>query len=298
MRVLVMPNLDKKNAVSCTRAVIDKLHSLDVAVTLDERFREPVGSGALFLPFAEAVGGCDFIVAIGGDGTILHSSKHAVEFDKPLLGVNVGRLGFMAGLEMPELDRLSGLVDGSFREERRMMLDCFHYAGGAVSRYLALNDVVVTNGSLSRMIDLDVDCDGSHAMYYRADGVILSTPTGSTAYALSAGGPMIEPGVSCICLTPICPHSLLMRTVIFSDDKTVTVRPGPRNRASVYLTIDGEQGAKLNSGDRLEVRRSEKQLRLISLKSTGFYQILSNKFKLHWTEDDGKPDPDGPSEGA
>ena len=182
---------------------------------------------------------------------------------------------------MGELDLLSGLVSGGCREENRMMLDCTHYADGVRSQYLALNDVVVSNGAVSRMIDLDIECAGRHAMYYRADGIILSTPTGSTAYSLSAGGPVMEPSLNCICLTPICPHSLLSRPVIFSGDETITVKQGTLNRNAVYLTIDGDQGARLNHGDWLSIRRSEKRLRLITLKQTGFYEILSNKFKLH-----------------
>lgn len=280
---MVIPNLDKKNAVPSTCAVLERLRELDVTPLMDERLRSLFD--AQFLPFAQAVSGCDVILAIGGDGTMLHAARDAVAWDKPLLGINLGRLGFMTALELSELSRLDMLAKGGWREERRMLLECIHWAGGAPSRYLALNDVVATKGALSRMVDLDVSCDGGRPMHIRADGVIFSTPTGSTAYALSAGGPMVEPGMQCISMTPICPHSLQMRTVIFGPERALTLRPGSESRSEIFLTIDGDRGARLEEGDRLEVRRSSRELRLITLGDAGFYEILSEKFKLHWMED-------------
>ncbi|MCI8405842.1 MAG: NAD(+)/NADH kinase [Oscillospiraceae bacterium] len=288
MQALVIPNLDKQNAVSSTRAVLERLCASGIGALLDERLRAPIGEagGGRFMPFREAAKACDLILSIGGDGTMLHAARDAVAWDKPLLGVNLGRLGFMTSLELSELQRLDALAAGNWREERRMLLECLHWPGdgNAPSRYLALNDVVATKGALSRMVDLDVSCDGGRPMHIRADGVILSTPTGSTAYALSAGGPMVEPGMRCISMTPICPHSLQMRTVIFGPERLITLRPGQEARSEIYLTVDGEQGARLEEGARLEIRRSSRELRLIALREAGFYEILSDKFKLHWLE--------------
>lgn len=282
MNILLMPNLDKPNAAACTAAVAGKLISAGASVAMSLRYREllplpGVSYGEFFPTLAES----DAIIAIGGDGTILHAAKHAVDEDKPLLGVNVGRLGFMAGLEVGELDLLERLLTGDYHVEERMMLDCIHHSQGGQQEHLALNDVVLSNGAVSRMIELDVHCAGRPVVSYRADGAILSTPTGSTAYALSAGGPIVEPSINCICLTPICSHSLFNRTVLFAENQTVQIRPSQLNRNPIYLTVDGEEGGQLAPGDVLEVKRSRKHLRLICLKDQSFYETLSQKFALH-----------------
>lgn len=281
MQVLLMPNLDKPNAVPAAKAVAEQLSALGVGALLDQRLRAVLPlPEARYVPFEEAAAGCDAILAIGGDGTILHAARHAVAADKPLLGVNVGRLGFMAGLELSELGLLKKLVDGSYQTEERMLLDCLHDSRGKTKHTQALNDVVVSNGALSRMVDLDILCGGRELTSYRADGVIFSTPTGSTAYTLSAGGPIIDPAVSCICMTPICPHSLFSRTIMFSDRTVLCVRPSPISNP-VYVTVDGRQGEELCRDDTLEIRRSKQVLRLIILKDRSFYETLSQKFKLH-----------------
>jgi len=282
MKAFIMPNLDKKNASECTKKVIDKLNKLGVESMLDEKYRNIFEDcSAVFADFFAGIYEADFVIAIGGDGTIIHSAKHAVEYDKPLLGINVGRLGFMAGLEMDELPDLQGLVSKSYNIQKRMLLKCKHYSDGVVNEYLALNDVVVSNGALSRIIDLDVLTNGKKIVSYRADGIILSTPTGSTAYALSAGGPIIEPSLNCISLTPICPHSLVTRTVIFSDEKTLVIRGSSLNLHPIYITVDGEQGARLEKEDYIEISKSQKKVKLICLNDKTFYEVLNQKFKLN-----------------
>lgn len=282
MNVLLMPNPEKPNAVSCTRRIAGELIQAGMAPLLDTRFRPLVGleEAVEYTAFSDGLARCDLVIAVGGDGTILHAAKHAVGQNKLLLGINVGRLGFMAGLEPGELALLRRLPEQKYTVDERMMLDCIHISDGAKSEYAALNDIVISNGSLSRMVDLDVFCNDRSVMSYRADGIIFATPTGSTAYALSAGGPIVEPSMESIVLTPICPHSLVTRTVIFSADKVLRVSPSLLNQNPVYLTVDGAQGAKLQSQDRLYIRRSEKKVRLISFKDTNFYETLSRKFNL------------------
>lgn len=279
MKAFIMPNLDKQNAVICTKKVIKKLAEFGVASIMDLRFEETFGDCFVdFMEFFTGIFDSNVVIAIGGDGTIIHSAKHAVAYDKPLLGINVGRMGFMAGLEMVELNRLKKLVANEYIIEKRIMLDCFHYSDDKVSEYLALNDVVVSNGALSRMIELDISCNERYLTTYRADGIIMSTPTGSTAYALSAGGPIVEPCLNCILLTPICPHALTARTVIFSDDKTLSVSVSKDNLHPIYVTVDGDQGAKLCQHDRLEIRKSNRSVKLINLNDKTFYEVLNNKF--------------------
>lgn len=281
MKVLIMPNLDKKNAVECTRMVIEKLDLYKIQSIMDVRYTQYFKDLSVeFANFNDAIENASYIISIGGDGTILHSAKHAVLYNTPLLGINVGRLGYMAGLEMNELDLLEKLVKNDYKIEKRMMLKCLHYSKDMVSEYIALNDVVVSNGSMSRIIDLDIMCEEKTIITYRADGVILSTPTGSTAYALSAGGPIIEPSLNSICLTPICPHSLSARPIIFSQEKIITVKESNTNTHPIYITIDGEKGIKLEKTDKIEVMKSDKFVNLISLNQKSFYEVLNHKFKL------------------
>ncbi|MFZ2538280.1 MAG: NAD(+)/NADH kinase [Oscillospiraceae bacterium] len=282
MKAMVIPNLDKVNAKECTKKVIVELNSLSIDVLISDRHSEELsGIKACFVEFFDGIKSCDVVIAIGGDGTIIHAAKHAVEVDKPLLGINVGRLGFMAGIEMSELSQLLGLKNGSYSIEERMLLECVHITKNDENTYLALNDVVVSNGALSRIIELDISCGDRQIITHRADGIILSTPTGSTAYALSAGGPVIEPSMNCISLTPICPHSLLSRTVIFKENSQITVRGSALNLHPIYITVDGEDGAKLEEQDSILVRRSEKTVKLITLNDKSFYEVLSNKFLLN-----------------
>lgn len=276
-----MPNLTKRDAIVCTQRVISKLREYNIDSAMDLRYKDTFADlGVEFIEFFTGIFETDVVIAIGGDGTIIHSAKHAMAYDKPLLGINVGRLGFMAGLEMAELGRLSRL-SGDYIVEHRMMLKCVHNSGdNAESEYLALNDVVVSNGALSRIIELDIACNDRYLTTYRADGIIFSTPTGSTAYALSAGGPIIEPSLDCISITPICPHSLAARTLLFSDDKAFTITPSDANLHPIYVTVDGEQGAKLEHGDRLNIAKSSRSVKLINLNDKTFYEVLKNKFNV------------------
>ncbi|MBM6919701.1 NAD(+)/NADH kinase [Phocea massiliensis] len=281
MKVFLIPNLEKANAVSCTIKAAAILDAYGVATMMEDRYHGVfLNLQTVFSSFDTCASECDLFLSVGGDGTMIQSAKQAVLFDKPILGINAGRLGFMAGLEADELSLLSKLVTGEYRTQKRMMLDCVHHTKQGDTSYLALNDIVVSNGGLSRMVDISVSCANAGPISYRADGVILSTPTGSTAYALSAGGPLIDPSVDSIGLTAICPHSLMTRPAVFSPDTVLIVRPSPINRNSVYLTVDGNEGEELLTGDYIEVKRSERVVKLISLKDTGFYETLRKKFGI------------------
>lgn len=279
MKIMIMPNFDKKNALSCTHKVCLKLLELGGLVLMQQAHRKYVDiKGICYGEFSDLIKECDVVLAIGGDGTIIHSAKHAVEFDKPVLGINTGRLGFLAGMEQTEIDDLKYLVAGDYRLERRMMLEAVHQTAGGQKSYLALNDVVVSKGSLSRMVDMDVYCMDRFVSSYRADGVILSTPTGSTAYALSAGGPIVEPGLNVISLTPISPHSLFARSILFGGENVLTIHVRQEAGTEAYLTVDGEQGIRLEDGDFLVVRQSRIDVKLINLYGQPFYEVLNEKF--------------------
>lgn len=226
---------------------------------------------------SQAIAHSDFVISIGGDGTILRTAKEAAEFGKAVLGVNCGRVGFVAGLEPSELDKLSHLFSGEYTVDERMMLDVTVISGGNTTRRYALNDVTITNGTISRMVDLDVCLNGEFITSYRADGLILSTPTGSTAYSLSAGGPVIEPHMKCILLTPICPHSLFSRSVLFSDTSDVTITRGEESRAEPYVTFDGKESVVLEQDGTVDVSRADITAKFIRVNSKNFYRILNDK---------------------
>lgn len=286
MRVFLMPNLYRKNADVCTKQIVQKLTEYKIESMMDNRYQQHFPNLSIeFTDFYSGIAQAEVVIAIGGDGTIIHSAKHAVAYDKPLLGINVGRLGFLAGLEMYELSLLKNLVDKNYEIENRMLLKCLHYTGESINEYLALNDIVISNGAISKIIDLDVFCEKKPIISYRADGVIFSTPTGSTAYALSAGGPIVESSLNSICMTPICPHSLMARPIIFSDEKVITVKASELNLHPIYITVDGEQGVKLEQDDKLEVMKSRKPVQLINLNAKSFYEVLNQKFKLRTEEE-------------
>ncbi len=216
----------------------------------------------------------DLIIAIGGDGTIMHIAKQAAASNTPVLGINSGKLGFLAGMEMDETHLLPHLFDGNYQTEDRMLLDVA--VEGCEGIYLAMNEAVVSRGALSRLVDLTVISSDNDVMRYRADGILVATPTGSTAYSLSAGGPVVDPRVPCMLLTPICPHSLYARSYVFKDDTVLRVQT-ENAREDTFLTVDGEAEVQLPAGGTVTVKRSPLTARLVRLKTQSFQEILQEK---------------------
>lgn len=184
---------------------------------------------------------CDMAITVGGDGTIIHAAKYAAKADKQLIGVNVGRLGFAADVEPHEYEQLERLITGDYATEERILLDVEVIKEDGSKHYLAVNDAVVARGQLSKTIDLHLTLDGDEISKYRADGLLFSTPTGSTAYSLSAGGPILAPKMECILMTPVCPHSLFSRSVLFSGESELSVHVKIPEECCCVLTIDGEK---------------------------------------------------------
>ncbi|MBQ4617008.1 MAG: NAD(+)/NADH kinase [Clostridia bacterium] len=217
---------------------------------------------------------CDVAVVLGGDGSMMHVAKNAAAFGVPVLGVNGGTVGFMAGVELDQLDRLERLMTGNYTTEARMMLDVTLYRPEETLHFTALNEAVVSHGNLSRLVQLDVLCGEHTVSTYRADGVIVATPTGSTAYSLSAGGPIVDPSLNCMLLTPICPHAMHTRPYLFSDRTSLTIVA----RSEAYLTVDAEQAVVLSERDRVVISRHQIDAQVISLKDEdAFYDILTQK---------------------
>lgn len=224
--------------------------------------------------------GAKAIICFGGDGTILHMSKAATRAGLPILGVNIGTMGFMAELESSELDQLRCLASGDYTIDSRMMLDVtVHRDRDIIFHDICLNDVVITKGAVARIVTLAVKCDGVQAMECGGDGLILATPTGSTAYSLSAGGPIVEPEAHNILITPICAHDMVSRCMVASDKRVVTVGLTSNSRRNAFLSVDGGKALRLNVGDVVTVRKSELQTRLVRLKKRSFYDVVNTKFK-------------------
>ncbi len=212
----------------------------------------------------------DFFIAIGGDGTIIHTAKHAN--NKPILGVNLGRLGYIAGLELSDIDCIPSLINNGGFYEERMLLDIFineKFVGNA------LNEGVISTEQ-SKILDYEVFCDGSE-FKYRADGLIVATPTGSTAYSMSAGGPVVDPLTRCMIFTPICPHSFFNRSIIFGDEFEIKVRLVPRSEEKMYLTLDGEKPFDLSAKDEVVFKASDKRVKLLTKEKRNFFKLLNNK---------------------
>ena len=227
------------------------------------------------LPLADAV------ICFGGDGTILHMAKTGTRHGLPILGVNIGTMGFIAELESSELQQLSRLAKDDFELEERMMLDVtVHRDRDIIFHDICLNDVVVTKGAVARIVHLGVECDGVRALECAGDGVIVATPTGSTAYSLSAGGPIVEPAARSILITPICAHDVASRCIVASDKRVITVGLSENARRSAFLSVDGGKTVKMNMGDVATVKKSQLVTKLIRLKDHSFYDVVNMKFKI------------------
>lgn len=220
---------------------------------------------------------CDLFITVGGDGTILKWGKKAAMLGKKLLGINTGRLGFMTALEVNEFDKISKLKTGDYRISRRMLMNGGFIKKESNKNYIALNDIVLSKDSYSKLPEFVVQSNGVTVSKIRADGLIFSTPTGSTAYALSAGGPIIEPTIECIELTPLCPHTLLNRPMIFSGNDIITVSYNGYEGSAVSASVDGDSGIKFSEGEIIRITKSDIFLNLIDISGNIFYNSVNNK---------------------
>ena len=222
----------------------------------------------------------DAVICFGGDGTILHTAKAATKRGIPILGVNIGTMGFLAELESADLSQLPKLATGDYRLDPRMMLDVtVQRDRDIIFHDICLNDVVVTKGAVARIVYLSVECDGVQALTCGGDGVIISTPSGSTAYNLSAGGPIVEPDARNMIITPICAHDICSRCVVTSDRRVITVRMIQNARRNAFLSVDGGKALRLNMGDVVTIRKSKYETKLLKLNDRSFYDVVNAKFQ-------------------
>ncbi len=237
-----------------------------------------------FLPVEKLYDEADLVIALGGDGTILDCAKKMAKRGKPILGINLGHLGYMAELEMDELAALSRVIDGDYKIDERSMInvDVLDVQGNVKYSSYALNDAVISNGGVSKIINLELYAESNLVTSYRADGLIVSTPTGSTAYAMSAGGSIADPKVRCNLVTPICPHSFIARQLIFSDETPLKIKNVSVREKSLFLTLDGKTNCEIFREETVSITKSDLKVKLVRLKDCSFYDILSQKMKNNY----------------
>ncbi|MDE6261271.1 MAG: NAD(+)/NADH kinase [Oscillospiraceae bacterium] len=245
---------------------------------LDQGSKMELPSGVALGQLEEELEDADVLVCFGGDGTILHAAHEANARGIPILGVNLGSIGFMAELEHGELSLLSRLAGGKFGIERRMMLDiCVRREGRCVFSDQALNDAVLTKGAVARVLDLEVTGDRVVISSFSGDGLVVATPTGSTAYSMAAGGPIVEPTAENIIIAPICAHSLHAKPFVLGANRTVGARLTPGGKKTAYLSVDGGRAFRVQPGDWVECRRSRQATQLVKLTGRSFYERINQK---------------------
>lgn len=282
--VILTPNPYRDKNFQTVRDAVEVLKSAGIEPKLclpfdvDRSFELP--RDLRFSKLDRELNHADLVICFGGDGTILHMAKTATRRGIPILGVNIGTMGFMAELENTELDQLARLAAGDYAIDKRMMLDVTVFRDRDIIFHdVCLNDVVITKGAVARIVHLAVKCDGVEAMECGGDGVIVATPTGSTAYSLSAGGPIVEPEAHNIIITPICAHDVGSRCIVASPKRVIGVELVKNARRNAYLSVDGGKALRLNMGEQVVIKRSNLDTKLIRLKDRSFYDVVNAKFK-------------------
>ncbi len=281
--VLIWPNTGKKGIAYAIRQAAEIVREFGAQPILTECAIETgVKTDGFFVySLKRAMTEADIVLVLGGDGTILAMAKDAAPYQVPILGVNLGHVGFMSELEFPELRLISRVFSGDYTIDSRMMLDVEVVRGGEiVYRTMALNEAIIKTGSIFRISLLDILCDREAVCSLHGDGVIIATPTGSTAYSLAAGGPIIEPSAENISVVPICPHGMQAKSYLFSPHREICVRPRFFNDATIFVSSDGRRGFELTDGDYVYVSKAAFDTRLIRVKGNSFYSLLNEKLSI------------------
>ena len=278
MKIFVIPCASKEKSIAVLPSVITVLLESGIKPILTESAAVQCGENrAECMTDESATDACDMLMTIGGDGMLLKWGKRAAAAGKPVIGINTGRVGFMTAVDVDELDKLKALADGTYSLSRRMMLTAEHTHSGGTQQLTALNDVVLFKESGSKLPEFEVRINGALVNRVRADGLIFSTPTGSTAYALAAGGPIIEPTVECIQMTALSAHTLLNRPMIFSSNDVVSVDHIPYEGSRVYMSVDGSDGIELRPDDSLVIKRSAVHLNIAEVGVRSFFTNVGEK---------------------
>jgi NAD+ kinase len=279
-KIGLIANTDKPQAVDRLNQVCDWLAERNYEYWLDENTAELIEREVNYKFYNSLVEEVDVIIVFGGDGTFLKAARTFVDSDIPILGINLGNLGFLTDIEVERLEEgLEKLVSGDYKIEDRMTLEGKIIRDGEViNRVVAINDLVVTKGPFSRIIKLDTFIDDEYLATYPGDGLIVACPTGSTAYSLSAGGPIVNPKLNSLIITPICPHTLHSRSIIATEDEEVKVEI-KADHTDVMLTVDGQDSFSVKPSDIIKINKAEMLTKLIKLNDYNFYQILRDRLQ-------------------
>lgn len=277
MTVYLIPNMTKSAALATTRRAAEVLLAEGATVLLDEEYRLLLLDEKItYLPAEHGFERCDVAVTIGGDGTMLHAARKTREFKKPLLGVNIGRLGFLTVVESDEIEKLRCLPKGDFTVVQRSMLQAGCQGNTPI---LALNDIVLFKASVEKTIGLYIYCDEILVSQFRGDGVVIATPTGSTAYSMSAGGPILDARLGGIVVTQICAHIVYTPPMVFAGDRTLRVVPEYPNEEQVMFSCDGLQNRALRPGEELCITQASQTVPLVQLRDTEQLESIDKKLK-------------------
>lgn len=283
MNAGIIANPRKPGAADAIRRLRDALAAHGCGTRLSPTTAAMLGESDSTAP-ADFASTTDLAVVLGGDGTMLHAISHLGDYSKPVAGINIGTLGFLTTCTDGEIPAFAtALANGKFTTSPRTLLTAtIHRAGQPAESFTALNEVTVARGETGRLVALRVAVNGDHLNDYRADGLLIATPTGSTAYSLSAGGPLITPSAGVFLITPICPHSLSQRSLVVGDDVSIRISPEPigGDNTPLLFTVDGRDNTKISPGDFIDVQKSPRVLHLLRFADHSFYDALRRK--LHW----------------
>lgn len=277
-KIVLMPNPTKDIGLKVTSDLAVKLIDLGGEVYIDEK-HEALDNNEV-IRYKDFPDGAELIIVVGGDGSILDASVTAIERDIPILGVNLGKVGYLSEVEPDNLDILSRLFSSNYTIEEKMLLSVAHHSFGTVERSsrLAVNDVIISHDTFLGIADFILENGNADSVKYRADGLILSTPAGSTAYSLSAGGPIVSHDIDCIVATPICPHSFFNRSIIFKDDEVIKIRNV--SNTVLNISIDGRYFTSLSNSDECVINMSEKKLKVLTFLESNMFSTLFKKMRI------------------
>jgi len=274
-------NTEKDNSLAVSKQLINLIKEKDLDYLLEKDGAKELDLNHKRATFAELREQADMIILFGGDGTFLHTSLNFIGTGIPLMGINLGRIGFLTEIETNELDEaLNAIISGNYRIENRNTLEvCLNREGEDIEKKFAINDVVLNRAADGEMLKIDMHINNEFVNSYRGDGIIVSTPTGSTAYSFSAGGPIINPQVKALLITPLCPHAVHVKPMVISDDEIIEI-DADGEKDKMFLTTDGRDSIKIKKEDIVRIKSSEQEISLIKFPDRTFYTILRNKMRV------------------
>ena len=275
----IVPNYNKEPAMKLVNELAEFLLKKECKVVLTYKIAEMTGLNDLGVTKYELYSKSDFIIVLGGDGTLLDTGRKAAKFGTPLLGINMGTMGFLATADGSEAETaIEKVLNGEYKIEKRLMLESEIISDtDNPKQYIAVNDVCISRGVFTKITEYNIYVNEEYLATFRADGIIISTPTGSTAYNLSAGGPVLKHDIACMVITPICPHSLHSRSIVVSADDTVRIEASFGSNGDIIMSMDGQTSVILNNGDIINVRKSANSINIIKTNTRSFYEILRKK---------------------